>query len=242
MNSARYSLNQIPLALLAGGLATRLRPLTETIPKTLIDVAGKPFVEHQLALLKRNGIVRVVLCVGYQGEQIETRLGDGERLGMELCYSYDGERLLGTGGSLRKAAPLLGELFWVMYGDSYLDIDYAEVFAHFVGDRRLGLMTVFRNQGQWDRSNIIYRDGRVWRYDKKVQSLDMMYIDYGLSLLRREALERIPEGQPYDLADLYAALVAEGQMAGYEIHRRFYEIGSPEGLEETRRYLAQKVT
>lgn len=242
MNGARYSLNQVPLALLVGGLATRLRPITETIPKALIEVAGKPFVEHQLVLLKRNGIVRVVLCVGYRGEQIEARLGDGRRLGMELRYSYDGERLLGTGGALRKAAPLLGELFWVMYGDSYLDIDYAAVFAHFVEDRRLGLMTVFRNQGQWDRSNIVYRDGQILRYDKKVQSPDMTYIDYGLSLLRREALERIPEGQRHNLADLYAALVAEGQMAACEVHRRFYEIGSPDGLEETRRYLARKVT
>lgn len=240
MNGARYSLNQVSLALLVGGLATRLRPITETIPKALIEVAGKPFIEHQLALLKRNGIVRVVLCVGYRGEQIEAWLGDGRELGMELRYSYDGEHLLGTGGALRKAALLVGELFWVMYGDSYLDIDYAAVFAHFTRGHHLGLMTVFRNQGQWDRSNIVYRDGRILRYDKKVQSPDMLYIDYGLSLLRREALERIPEGQPYDLADLYTALVAEEQMAAYEVHRRFYEIGSPEGLEETRGYLAQR--
>ncbi len=121
----------VPAALLAGGLATRLRPITATIPKAMVEVAGRPFIDHQLALLRRNGIRRVVLCLGYLGEQIEQYLGDGGALGMELRYAHDGDRLLGTGGALRRALPLLGPVFWVLYGDSYMDIDYRAVLAHF---------------------------------------------------------------------------------------------------------------
>jgi N-acetyl-alpha-D-muramate 1-phosphate uridylyltransferase len=230
-------IEQVPAALLAGGLATRLRPITETLPKALVEVAGRPFVEHQLALLHRNGIRRVVLCLGHLGEQIEQHLGDGAAYGMQLGYSYDGERQLGTGGALRRALPQLGETFWVLYGDSYLDIDYRAVLAAFERSDALGLMTVLRNGNRWDRSNVIFRDGELLRYDKRAQTPEMEYIDYGAALLTRAALERIPEDTPYDLADLYAALVAERRMAGYEVTQRFYEIGSHAGLDETRAYL-----
>jgi NDP-sugar pyrophosphorylase family protein len=227
----------IPVALLAGGLATRLRPITETIPKAMVEVAGRPFIDHQLALLRRNGIRRVVLCLGYLGEQVQAYLGDGRAIGMQLRYSFDGERLLGTGGALRRAAPLLGQVCWVMYGDSYLDIDYQAVLAFFASQQALGLMTVLENSNRWDRSNVVFRDGRLLRYDKRAQIPEMAYIDYGAALLRQAALERIPIDQPYDLADLYSELVAEQQMIGYEVTQRFYEIGSHEGLAETQAYL-----
>jgi N-acetyl-alpha-D-muramate 1-phosphate uridylyltransferase len=230
----------VPVALLAGGLAMRLRPITETIPKALVEVAGRPFIDHQLALLRRQGIRRVVLCLGYLGEQVQAHLGDGAACGMELCYSFDGERLLGTGGALRRAAPLLGQVFWVLYGDSYLDIDYRAVLDHFTRSAALGLMTVLQNDNRWDRSNVVFRDGRLLRYDKRVQTSEMTYIDYGAALVRCEALERIPRDQGYDLADLYSALVCEGQMVGYEVTQRFYEIGSHDGLAETQAYLASK--
>lgn len=227
----------VPVALLAGGLATRLRPITATIPKALVEVAGRPFIDHQLALLRRNGITHVVLCLGYLGEQVQAHLGDGSDHGMQLQYAFDGDRLLGTGGALRRALPLLGEQFWVMYGDSYLDIDYRAVLAFFAQANAPALMTVFRNAHQWDRSNVVFQDGKLLQYDKRVQTPEMEYIDYGAMLLRREVLERIPPETPYDLADLNSALVAEGAMVGYEVTQRFYEIGSPAGLEETQVYL-----
>lgn len=235
---APLHISEVPVALLAGGLATRLRPLTESVPKALLEVAGRPFVDHQLDLLRENGLRRVVLCLAYRGEQVEEHLGDGSAWGMELRYSYDGDRLLGTGGALRRAAPLLGELFWVLYGDSYLPIDYRAVLHAFGVSDALGLMTVLENRNRWDASNVVYRGGKLLRYDKRARSPDMTYIDYGASLLRREALERIPPDAPFDLAELYRALVEEGKMIGYEVTERFYEIGSPEGLEETRAYLA----
>jgi len=231
----------LPVALLAGGLATRLRPITATIPKALVEVAGRPFIDHQLALLRRNGIRRVVLCLGYLGEQVQQHLGDGAVIGMELQYSFDGDRLLGTGGALRQAAPLLGELFWVMYGDSYLDIDYRAVLRAFTRSDALGLMTVLRNGNRWDRSNVVFRTGQLLQYDKRVQTPEMTYIDYGAALLRGTVIERIPADQPYDLADLYSALVVERRMIGYEVTQRFYEIGSHEGLAETQAYLQRAI-
>jgi NDP-sugar pyrophosphorylase family protein len=227
----------LPAAILAGGLATRLRPITATIPKALVEVAGRPFIDHQLALLHAHGVRRVVLCLGHLGEQVESHLGDGAAFGLEVRYSHDGDRLLGTGGALRRALPLLGEVFWVMYGDSYMDIDYAAVLADFCRRGVPALMTVLPNDDRWDKSNAVFRDGRLLRYDKRVRTPDMAHVDYGIALLHRTALERIPPDRPYDLADLYRDLVAEGRMAGYEVTRRFYEIGSPAGLAETRAYL-----
>jgi NDP-sugar pyrophosphorylase family protein len=226
-----------PVALLAGGLATRLRPITQTIPKALVEVAGRPFIDHQLDLLHENGIRRVVLCLGYLGEMIERHLGDGASRGLQLRYSYDGDKLLGTGGALRRALPLLGEVFWVLYGDSYMDIDYRAVLAHFAAHGGLGLMTVLHNAGRWDRSNVVFRDGRLLCYSKRAPTPEMQHIDYGASLLRRQAALRLAEDHPSDVADLYSDLVAEGSMAGYEVTRRFYEIGSHAGLAQTQEYL-----
>jgi NDP-sugar pyrophosphorylase family protein len=227
----------VPVAILAGGLATRLGSLTGTTPKALIDVAGRPFVDHQLSLLHRHGIRRVVFCVGHLGEQIEAHLGDGADLGLTISYSYDGDQLRGTAGAVRRALAELRDAFWVMYGDSYMDIDYAAVLAEFERRRAHALMTVIRNDNQWDKSNAEYRDGRLIAYNKRQQTPEMRHIDYGVALLSRDVMERVPAGEPYDLADLYRDLVAEGTMIGYEVTERFYEIGSPAGLEETRQHL-----
>jgi len=233
-------IDSVPVALLAGGMATRLRPITEAIPKAMVEVAGRPFIEHQLDLLHRNGIRRVVMCLGYRGQQLERHVGDGSARGMEIRYAYDGEKLMGTGGAIRRALDLLGEVFWVMYGDSYMDIDYAAVLDHFVRSDADALMTVLRNGNRWDTSNVVFRDGKLVRYDKKNRTPEMDYIDYGVALLRREAAERIPTDRPFDLAELYTSLVAEGRMVGYEVTNRFYEIGTPAALEETGRYLAAR--
>ncbi len=232
-----WTIEDIPVAILAGGLATRLRPITLQVPKVLVSVAGRPFVDHLLSLLARNGIRRVVLCLGHLGEQIEEHVGDGSRFGVRVQYSHDGTRLLGTGGALRQALPLLGEVSAVLYGDSYLDVDYRAIFEAFLAGDALGLMTVMRNDNRWDRSNVVFRDGRLLCYDKKAASAEMTHIDYGLSLLRRTALERIPTDGWFDLADLFRDLVREGRMIGHEAVRRFFEIGSPRGLAETETYL-----
>jgi NDP-sugar pyrophosphorylase family protein len=229
-----------PVALLAGGLATRLGDLTRERPKALIDVAGRPFVEHQLELFRRNGIRRVVLCLGHLGEQVRAHLGTGQSLDMDLHYAFDGPRLLGTGGSLRRALPLLGDHCWVIYGDSYLEMDYRAVLAQFRGGQHPALMTVLRNQDQWDQSNLIFRDGRVTFYSKRARRPDMTYVDYGATLVCKEVIQRLPPDEPSDLADLYSDMARRGEMAGCEVKNRFYEIGSPAGLADTRRYLSSR--
>jgi NDP-sugar pyrophosphorylase family protein len=219
-----------PLALLAGGLATRMRPTTETIPKSMLEVAGKPFLDHQLALFSRQGVRRVVICAGYLGEQMQAFAGNGSRWGLSIAWSFDGDQLLGTGGALMRALPLLGEEFLVTYGDSYLDEPFGPVVDAFRASGQPGLMTVFRNEGRYDTSNIEFENGRLKRYDKSNLTPAMLHIDYGLQVLKREVLAGWPEARKFDLAAAYASLVEQGRMAGYETARRFHEIGSPQGL------------
>jgi NDP-sugar pyrophosphorylase family protein len=224
-------LSQIPVAILAGGLATRLRPITEKIPKSLVPVAGEPFLAHQLKLLHARGIRRVVLCVGHLGEMIERDFGD-EKFGVKLEYSFDGEKLLGTGGAIKRALPKLGDEFFILYGDSYLPLDYAPVAEFFHRSGKAGLMTVYRNEGRYDASNVVFRDGEIVVYDKKLKSPEMKHIDYGLSLFKASVFEAFPADEKFDLADVMQKLVREKQLAGYEVSERFYEMGSPTGLAE----------
>ncbi len=225
-------ISSLPVAVLAGGLATRLRPITEKIPKLLVEVAGEPFFSHQIRLLKKAGLTQLVLCVGYLGEQIVELYGDGAKWGVKIEYSFDGPKLLGTGGALIKALPLLGESFYVLYGDSYLPIDYAAVGEFFLRSGRSGLMTVFENHGRYDRSNVWFEAGEIKAYDKKTPLPQMHHIDYGLGLFRAAAFDDYPRDAVVDLAEVQQALVARHQLAGYEIKQRFYEIGSPAGLAE----------
>ncbi len=228
----------IPVAILAGGLATRLRPLTETIPKSLIEVAGEPFISHQLRLLQKVGIRRVVICVGHLGEMIEQVVGIGEAWGLAVSYSSDADKLLGTGGAIKKALPALGERFFILYGDSYLDSDFSTVERAHSASGKQGLMTVVRNDDQWDRSNVLYRDGKIVSYDKAHRTADMHHIDWGLGVLCAQALDAYPEAEAFDLARVYRELLNIDQLAGFEVNRRFYEIGSPEGIRETEEYIS----
>ncbi len=226
------SIATVPVAILAGGLATRLRPITEKIPKSLVSVAGEPFLAHQLRLLHSRGVRKAVLCVGYLGEMIEKEVGDGAAFGIELGYSFDGPKLLGTGGALRQALPLLGDEFFVLYGDSYLPIDYAAVLETYRASGQPGLMTVFRNEGAWDTSNVHFENGRIVRYDKRERVPEMQHIDYGLGVFRASVFAERPAGEAFDLADVQRGLVAKGALAGHEVFQRFYEIGSHAGLAE----------
>ena len=229
-----------PVALLAGGLATRLRPVTEKVPKSLLEVNGAPFIEHQLRLLRANGVQRVVLCAGFLGEMIRDVVGDGKAFGVAVDYSFDGPTLLGTAGAIHRALPLLGESFFVLYGDSYLVCDYAGVARAFQSAGKLALMTVFRNDGKWDTSNVEFENGQILAYSKNNRTPRMQYIDYGLGVFSARAFEGVKNGEAFDLADLYGRMLSGRQLAGMEIRQRFYEIGSPVGLEETARFLAEQ--
>jgi NDP-sugar pyrophosphorylase family protein len=232
-------IHQIPVAILAGGLATRLRPITEKIPKSLVPVAGRPFLAHQLEMLHARGIRRVVLCIGFLGEMIQREFGN-KAFGIKLEYSFDGPKLLGTGGAIRRALPRLGGEFFVLYGDSYLPLEYAPVAESFHRSGKLGLMTVYRNEGKYDTSNVVFREGQIVVYDKKARLPEMRHIDYGLSMFKAPVFDAYTSDQVFDLAAVMGKLVGEQQLAGYEVPQRFYEMGSPAGLAELETLLAAK--
>ena len=229
----------LPVAILAGGLATRLRPITTSIPKALVEVAGEPFIAHQLRYLKAQGITEVVLCTGYLGEMIEGVVQDGAAFGVSVKYSPDGEKLLGTGGALRQALPLLGEEFFILYGDSFLPVDFKAVESDFHDSQQPALMTVLKNDDRWDKSNVIFKEGQIVEYNKTENKPDMKFIDYGLGVIKKSILQAYPANEVFDLATVYHQLSIAGQLAGHEVHERFYEIGSFEGLKETEEFLNQ---
>ena len=229
----------LPVVILAGGLATRLRPLTEKIPKALVEVAGRPFLEHQIELLKRNAIGEVILCVGYLGEKIVERYGDGGPLGVRIMYSFDGPQLLGTGGAIKKASAFLPDAFFVLYGDSYLPVDYQAVAAAYDKAGKPALMTVFANFDAWDKSNVWFDNGKIRLYSKRQKLPEMRYIDYGLMICSRQVFDDSPKDVPFDLAEALENLSRKGELAGHEVDQRFYEIGSPSGLAELNRLLSK---
>lgn len=232
MNASKSKVYLPTVAILCGGLATRLRPLTTHLPKSMIAVAGEPFLAHQLRMLVGAGFAQVVLLCGYLGEQIEEYVQDGSCFGCTVSYSYDGMELLGTGGAIRRALPLLGPEFMLIYGDSYCPTDYRRIYEAFKASGQPALMTVFRNQDKWDRSNVEFRDGHIIRYDKGARDEYLTHIDYGVSAFREDVFQQ-EVSLRFDLAVIQKELVAQGRLAGVEVFERFYEIGSSEGLQET---------
>ena len=218
---------------LAGGLATRMRPHTLTVPKSMLEVAGRPFVEWQLERLAASGLRDVVMCVAHLGEQIRAHVGDGERFGLRVAWSEDGGKLLGTAGALRSALHLLAERFLVTYGDSYLPFDYAEPLrileAH---DDCDGVMSVYRNDGKWDASNVVTDGAWVIRYEKGCRDAAFDHIDYGATALRRELIAALPQGEPGGLDALQHEWARRKRLRACVARERFFEVGSPEGLAE----------
>jgi NDP-sugar pyrophosphorylase family protein len=229
----------LQIVVLAGGLGTRLAPLTQRRPKSLILVNGRPFLEYQLVLFRRSGILDIVLCVGHLGQHIKKHLGDGRRFGVDIRYSEEREGLLGTAGAVRNAETLLANEFFLTYGDSYLLLDYQAVMDWFRQRDRLGLMVVYRNCNQLESSNVVVEGDFVRAYDKEGRTPGMEYINYGVSLLRKEAISLIPPGRQFSQEEFYQLLIEERQLLAFETPQRFYEIGSPAGLEEFRE-LAQQ--
>jgi len=237
---------RVPCVILAGGLATRMRPLTDEIPKALIPIDGRPFIDHQLGWLAGHGVTDVVLSIGYRGEMLRAHVGDGRQLGLDVRYVDEGRQLRGTAGALRLALAegALDERFLVTYGDSFLPVDFAAVWRAFLASGKPALMTVFANQGRWDTSNVIF-DGRdLVLYDKHHRTrpaADFTFIDYGLMALARDVVAaEVPASGKADLADLLHALSLRGELAGFEVHERFYEIGSPAGLEDLKLWMKNR--
>jgi NDP-sugar pyrophosphorylase family protein len=229
----------LPVVILAGGLATRLGNLTKDTPKSLIPVSGEPFIFHQLRFLKSSGVEKVKVLLGHLGEKIKEAVGEGEAFGLSVTYSEDGPELLGTGGAIRKALPGLPDLFMILYGDSYLEVDYREIAKAFLYSGKLGLMTVYHNENRLENSNVIFQGGLVRLYDKVNHDKSMQYVDYGVSCLTKETIVDWPKTS-FDLSEVFYDLAIRKELAGYEVKTRFYEIGSPSGIKDLERHLAGK--
>jgi NDP-sugar pyrophosphorylase family protein len=230
----------MPVVILAGGLATRLRPITEQIPKSLVEIAGEPFISRQLKYLEQQGIKKVTLCIGYLGGMVQSVVGDGSQFGLDITYSLDGVKLLGTGGAIKKALPFLDETFFVLYGDSFLPINFVKVEEKFAASLKPALMTILRNSNQWDKSNVSYIEGELIKYDKESPSSDMAYIDYGLGVLSKKLFDAYEQDEPFDLSQVYKNLSLKSDLEGYLVNKRFYEIGSHQGLKETAHYFLNR--
>ena len=230
------------MVILAGGLGTRLRPLTERLPKCMVPVNGRPFLEYQLELLSRRGVRDIVLCVGHLGEAVLEHFGAGHRFGVHIAYSWERDGLLGTAGALKNAEPLLAPEFFVTYGDSYLLLDYREIMRRFRECNALGMMVVYRNHDWLERSNVVLQDGHVAAYDKTSRFPGMVYINAGLSVLRRPALRLVPSGEAISQEEFYHNLIARRQLLAYETPQRFYEVGSLQGVAEFQQWVAQEVS
>jgi len=228
------------IVILCGGKATRLYPLTKKIPKSMMRFEGKPFLEQQLDLLKKNRIFDIVLCVGYKAEQIKKYFGDGKNFGVEIKYSSDKKKLLGTGGALKKAENLLEDSFLVMWGDSYLPFNFQKAIKFFKKSNKPGMMIVFKNLNKYEPSNVEVKNNLVKSYSKKRKTKKMKYIDYGISIYRKEVLKHLPKNQICDLTKLQQALIKKRQLLAYPAEKRFYQIGSPDGLEELKNYIKRK--
>jgi N-acetyl-alpha-D-muramate 1-phosphate uridylyltransferase len=228
-------MNRISVAILAGGLATRLYPVTETYPKSLIEINGMPFIKHQLLLLESKGIKDVVLCLGKFSEKVIDFLDSEKFSGLEIKYSLDGDKPLGTGGAVKKAMSILSDPFGVLYGDSFLNIDYIDIINYFDKLDKQGLMSIIRNDNMWDKSNILFENNNILKYDKAGGD-EFKYIDYGFNILRKSALSGFVE-ENFDLKDILQKLIKNSELAGYEVFNRFYEIGSFEGIKETEKYI-----
>jgi len=228
----------IQIVILAGGLATRLGNLTGNRAKSMVEVQGKPFLEYQFELLRQGRIRDIILCLGHMREQIERHFGNGKQYGVNIKYSLE-DKLLGTAGALKKAEALLNDAFFTMYGDSYLSLDFPAAMQYFKSQSKLALMTVYKNYDRYDRSNTVVEGDLVKKFSKQERTKDMVYIEYGANIFKKEALNMVPVNQYYSLDSLFPKLIEKEELLAFEVKERFYEIGSPQGLKEFEEYIKE---
>ncbi|MCR5788498.1 MAG: HAD-IIIA family hydrolase [Lachnospiraceae bacterium] len=234
----------LQVVVLMGGLGTRLKEYTKETPKSLVEVKGRPFFDYELMLLKHYGFRRFLFLIGYKAEMIEEYYGDGSSQGISIQYCYDGKELLGTGGAIRRAYPYLEDDFLVIYGDSFMDIDYEETIYRYYQGRREGkraLMTVLKNGDRFDKSNVVCKNNEIVLYDKKNTTPEMEYIDYGVCIYEKALFADFEEGTPFDVAVLQNRLSLRGELAAHVVTKRFYEIGSPAALQEFSEYIEKRL-
>lgn len=226
--------------ILAGGLGTRLRPMTQNVPKAMALVSKKPFLEYEICLLRKSGINDFVLCVGYLGKMVEDYFGDGSRWGVRIRFSYDGPKPMGPAGALRKALPFLGDFFFVTYGDAYLRANYQGVMEALLGSSKLGVMTVYHNRNMYGNSDVVVRGDRIVRYDKKSRGKGMEWVNFGATALKKSALNLIASDKKCSEEEFYGELIRRHELLAFIVQERFYEIGNLESLREFKQFISSE--
>lgn len=206
----------------------------------MIKVGGEPFIAYQLRKLKKQGIHQVVLCLGYLGEQIQTFVRSQKNFGLDVKYVYDGDKLLGTGGAIKHALVHFANHFFVLYGDSWIEVDYQQTWKEFISQNKSALMTVYRNENKWDTSNIEMEGSNIKLYSKLMRNKNMTHIDYGLSILSKTVFDDYPPNKEFDLSIILESLSLKGDLAAFEVRERFYEIGSEKGLTDLENRISQR--
>ena len=224
----------LPVVILAGGLGTRLKKLTEKIPKALIEVGGKPFIFHQLALLKKQNVKDVIISIHHYGDQIRKEIGDGKKFGLSIKYVEDGNEPLGTGGAIKRISKNLKEHFFIMYGDSYLRESFSEILKSFQPNHG-PLMVVYHNQDKFDKSNVMIKNNKIY-YSKSNIQKNSQYIDYGLNIFHFEDLRKFDE-KSFDLSLVQESSSQSGLLQYHIAKERFYEIGTLEGIKDLETFL-----
>lgn len=225
------------MVILCGGLATRLGNHTKTIPKSMMPIEGKPFLEYQIENLKKNSIIEIVLCIGHLWDKIENYFGDGSNFGVNIKYSYDGDKLLGPIGAVKNAEHMLHDIFFIMYGDSFLFVDFEKVHSSFLNYDKFGMMVVYKNNNKYDKSNLLVKGNMVVGHKEKHKIKEMNYIDYGTSILRKKVLKSIPKNTFCTTESFFSDLIDKRQLLAFEVKKRFYHIGNPDALEEFKQYI-----
>ncbi len=225
-------------AIIAGGRGTRLAPLTNDMPKPMIPVNGKPFLEYELSLLKSNGITDFVICLGYLGNLIQEYFGNGDKFGIRIDYCYDGDKPMDVIGALKRAEPLLHDRFFMTYADCYLRADYAIAMQELEKSKKMAMMLVFKNHNKYGTSDVEVFEGRVINYNKKVQTSNMIYINYGVTVLRRDSLKIVPADTAYGEEEFFGKLIRDGQLIAHVVGERFYEIGTIQSLSEFKDFVS----
>ena len=228
------------MVILCGGLAIRLRDIAKDIPKSMVQIDGKPFLEYQIENLRKNSIKDIILCVGHLSEKIKDYFGNGEQFGVNIRYSHDGDKPLGQIGAIKNAESLLEDVFFVMYGDSYLSVDFQKLYSYFMRNNKLGLMVVYKNYDKYDMSNLIIKDNMVTKYGRNGVTKDMIYIDYGVSIFRKKALNLVPKNTFYTTKQFFSDLIKKEELLAFEASKRFYHIGNPDALEEFKSFIRSK--
>ena len=223
------------VVIIAGGLGTRLYPITKRVPKSMVKVGPKPFFEHQIELCRKNGIRNIVFCGGYLWEEVWKYFGRGRGFGVEIDYSIE-EEILDTGGALKNAYPWLDREFFVLYGDSYLVFDWQEAYGFFTRSQAKGLMTVWEATNGFKPQVSIDERGFVKEFTKENFKPEMKYIEYGLNILKKNIIFEVP-GEKFPIGDYFNLLIEKRSLVSFKVKNKFFEAGSFEGINELKRLI-----